>query len=413
MADQYVDRGRRRGRTPVFPGVMLAGLCLSAALPAGDWPRWRGSNFDGISTESGWRTQWPEAGPPRVWQASVGIGYSSVSVSGGKLYTMGNTDDVDAVYCFDAENGKALWKHTYACEAKDPNGYHGTRATPTVADGRVYSLSRHGHLFCLDGATGAVLWAKDFKKDYGAEVPRWGYSGSPLVEGNLLVTEVGGDGRSVVAFDKVTGVERWRAGNDTAAYSSIIPYLRDGERELAVLTALGIVGRSPADGAELWRHEWKTRYDVNAATPIVDQGRVFLSSGYGKGCGLIDFKSGVTRAVWENTNMRNHVGTCVLWEGHLYGFDERELKCLDLKTGEEKWAERKYGKGSILRAGNAWILYSDNGYVATAEVTPAGCRELSGFQVLKGKDTWAIPVLANGLLYCRSLEELVCLDVRQ
>ncbi len=393
--------------------VGLAALAWGSSAIAGDWPRWRGAAFDGISTESNWLKDWPASGPPRLWEASVGIGYSSVSVSDGKLYTMGNTEDVDSVYCLDAMTGKEIWRHEYPAKAKDPNGYHGTRVTPTVAGDHVYSLSRHGDLFCLNAATGKVAWSKKFQRDYGAEAPRWGFSGSPLVEGELLITEVGGDGRSVVAFDKATGREQWRAGNDSAAYSSIIPYERDGKRALAVFTAAGIVGRRVHDGGELWRYDWKTRYDVNAATPIVADGRVFVSSGYGKGCGLIDFEPGLPKAVWENKNMRNHVGTCILWNGHLYGFDERELKCLDLASGEEKWSERKYGKGSLLRAGDSWIVYSDRGYVAVANISPSGCQETAGFQVLKGKDTWAAPVLANGLLYCRSLADLVCLDLRR
>lgn len=379
---------------------------------AEDWPIWRGPAHDGISREADWQINWPADGPKQLWKAPVGIGYSSMSVSEGRVFTMGNTDDVDLVSAFDAVNGKALWVHKYDCEAKDPNKYHGTRVTPTVDGPRVYSLSRHGHFFCLEAASGKVVWSKNFGADYGAETPRWGFAGSPLVYGNLLITEVGGNGSSVVAFDKVTGREVWKAGSDKVAYSSIVPFGPKGKESLAVLSGAGIVGRSPADGAELWRAEWKTSYDVNAATPIVTDGRVFVSSGYGKGCALIDFSSGTTKTLWENKNMRNHVGTCVLVDGHLYGFDERELKCLDLATGEEKWSERKYGKGSLLLAGRHWIVYSDRGYLAVADITPEGCTELTGFQALEGKDTWAIPVLANGLLYCRNLDELACYDVR-
>jgi outer membrane protein assembly factor BamB len=365
---------------------------------AEDWPHWRGPAFDGISQETAWQANWPENGPKELWRAPVGVGYSSMSVSDGRVFTMGNKDDVDLVSAFDAVSGKALWVHKYDCEAKDPNGYHGTRVTPTVDGSRVYTLSRHGHLFCLEAASGKVVWSKNFKSDYGAEDPRWGFSGSPLVYGNLLITEVGGNGSSVVAFDKATGREVWKAGDDKVAYSSIVPFGPEGNQSLAVLSAAGIVGRSPKNGAELWRAAWETRYDVNAATPIVTEGKVFVSSGYGKGCALIGFSGGETKTLWENKNMKNHVGTCVLVDGHLYGFDERVLKCLDLATGEEKWSERKYGKGSLLLAGKHWILYSDRGYLAVADLSPSGCQELTGFQAMEGKDTWALPVLANGLL---------------
>jgi outer membrane protein assembly factor BamB len=401
-----------RSRLSAWQLGWLAAAWSAASLSAEDWPHWRGPHFNGVSTETNYRVHWPAGGPKVLWRVPVGVGYSSVSVSRGRLYTMGNTKDVDAVRCVDVTSGKVLWKHAYPCVAKDPNGYHGTRATPTVDGGRVFTLSRRGHFFALDAATGRVLWAKNFPRDYGAPVPTWGFSGSPLVQGRMVITEVGGRGTSVVAFDKATGREIWRSGSDKVAYSSIVPFVQRGQPCLAVLSADSISGRLTATGREIWRAPWKTKYDVNAATPIVVGTRVFVSSGYGKGCALFDFSTRPPRAVWRNKNMRNHVGTCVFWQGHLYGFDERVLKCLEWATGRELWKERKYGKGSLLKAGAHWIVYSDKGYVAVADLTPAGCRELSGFQVLKGKDTWAAPVLSDGLLFCRNLDTVACVDLR-
>ena len=389
----------------------VAWLVTSSAVLADDWPRWRGPNLDGISKESGWLAQWPADGPRQLWKASVGIGYSSMSVSQNRLFTLGNTNDKDSVYCLDAVTGKELWKHTYPCPAKDPQGYHGPRCTPTVDGDRVYSLSRHGHLFCLDATSGKVVWSKDFGKDYGAKPPMWGFAGSPLIEGNWLITEVGGNGSSVVAFDKRTGAEVWKAGADPVAYSSIVPFDHAGQRCLAVFSAAGIVGRSAKDGQELWRHPWKTSYDVNAATPVIHDGKVFISSGYNKGCALIELTSGGPKVIWQNKNMRNHVATCVLWKDHLYGFDEGELKCLEWATGTEKWADQNYGKGSLFLAGDKFIVYGDKGRVAVVEPSVEACKEIAGVQVLGGKDTWAVPVLANSRLYCRSQQDLVCLDV--
>ena len=404
-------------RTSPLRRSPIAALALGAvlgclAVQATDWPEWRGPGRTGISKEANWLGQWPAEGPKQLWKASVGIGLSSFSVSNGRLFTMGNTEENDTVYCFDAVTGKEVWKHTYPCSSKDPNGYPGPRCTPTVDGDRVYTLSRNGHFFCLEAATGKVVWSKDFTKDYGAKVPVWGFSGSPLIEGDWVITEVGGEGSSVVAFNKKDGKEAWKAGSDPVAYSSLVLFEHGGQRCLAVFNAAGIVGRSAKDGKELWRYPWKTSYDVNAATPIVADGKVFISSGYGKGCALVNFGAGEPKAVWENKKMRNHVASCVLKDGHLYGFDENQLKCIDLATGEEKWAERAYGKGSVLLAGDKYILFSDKGRVATAELTPTGCKEISGFQVLTGKDTWAIPVLANNRLYCRAGADLVALDVK-
>jgi outer membrane protein assembly factor BamB len=396
--------------------IVLSLAALAAAgslkLSANDWPRWRGPLGTGISAETGWRVQWPTEGPKVLWKAGLGVGWSSMSVSQGRVFTMGNTEDVDTVFCFDAATGKSVWKHTYPCTAKDPNGYPGPRCTPTVDGKRVYTLSRNGHFFCLDFDSGKVVWSKDFAKDYGAKPPTWGYAGSPLIEGDWVITEVGGAGSSLVAFNKTDGKEIWKAGDDGVAYSSIVAFDAKGQRCLAVFCAPAIVGRSAKDGQELWRYPWKTSYDVNAATPIVQDGKVFVSSGYGKGCVLLDIAGGAAKPVWEHKKMRNHVGSCILRDGHLYGFDENQLKCLEWATGNEKWAERTYGKGALTLAGDRFILFSDRGRVATAELTPAGCKEIAGFQVLEGKDTWAVPVLANGLLYCRAGNDLACLDVK-
>lgn len=379
---------------------------------AADWPRWRGPQFNGISPESDWRTQWPAGGPPVLWKAQVGIGYASLSVSQGRLYTMGNTEETDSIYCLDAATGRELWRHSYACSSKDPNGYPGPRCTPTVDGERVYAVSRQGHFFCLESATGKVIWSKDFPRDYGAKVPTWGFAGSPLIEGEAVIVEVGGAGTSVMAFDKRTGRELWRAGEDAIGYSSIVPFDHRGERSLAIFNAAGLVGRRAADGRELWRYPWKTSWDVNAATPLVADGKVFISSGYNKGCALLDLSGAEPRVVWEHRRMRNHVATCVLWQGHLYGFDENQLKCLDWTTGEEKWADRRYGKGSLVLAGSHLIVYSDRGRVAVVKPSPDELIEIASHQVLEGKDTWAVPVLANGRLYCRSMQDLVCLDLR-
>jgi outer membrane protein assembly factor BamB len=405
--------------------TFLAGLITSAwlsftviaNLDADDWPRWRGPKVNGISTEKEWSTTWPQEGPKKLWEAKVGIGYSTVSVSKGRLYTMGNTADQDSVYCLDANTGKEIWKYTYACKQKDPNGYHGTRGTPTVDGNRVYTVSREGHLFCLDADNGKVIWSKNYVTDFGAKIPQWGFALSPLVEGHLLMAEPGGKGASVVAFDKADGKIVWQSGDDRAAYSSPIAFTWKDERCVAVLHAPALVGYRVNDGKELWRYPWKTSYDVNATTPIIEGDKAFISTGYNTGCALIQFSEAPPKVLWQNKNMRNHVNSCVLWQGCIYGFDDDgEFRCLDFQTGEVKWKQKGYGKGSLMLAGDKFILYSDRGLVAVAEASPNGFKELSRFQALQataptGKDTWAAPVLANGKLYCRSMEDLVCLDV--
>jgi outer membrane protein assembly factor BamB len=397
-------------------GLLLAFVLSMFFIPiaqAADWPQWRGPDRDGISTESNWSVQWPSEGPPQLWQARVGQGYSSFAVSNGRLYTMGNINENDYVFCFDAATGVEIWKHSYPCSSRDPNGYHGARCTPTVDGNLVFTISREGHLFCLDAQTGQVNWAKNLRKDYRASPPKWGFSGSPLVEGNLLLVETGGRGASMVALDKFTGKEIWRNGSDAAGYSSPVAFSWAGERAVATFSARALVARRIRDGQELWRFPWRTSFDVNAATPIIKGDKAFISSGYNKGAALVDFSGRQPRAVWQSRNMRNHINSSVLYNGYLYGFDENDLKCLEFETGREVWSQRRFGKGSLIVADGKLIVYNDSGRLAVAEASPDGYREISGAQVLGGRSTWVAPVLSNGRIYCRSGETLVCLDVSE
>ncbi len=405
---------------PVLLAVGLS-LALAPATQALDWPQWRGPERNGVSAETGWSAAWPKDGLKTLWQAEVGAGYGSVAVSQGRLYVLGNTADQDSVYCLDAATGKEVWKHTYPCPAKDPNGYNGVRSTPTVAGNRVYTTSRQGQLFCLDAANGQVKWAKDFIRDYRAKPPTWGYALSPLVEGGLVVVEPGGPDAAVVALNRETGQLVWKSGSERASYSSPIAFDLKGERCVAVFSAAGAVGRRVKDGTELWRCPWKTSYDINAATPIVEGSKLFLSSGYNVGCAVYDLGVTPPRELWKNKNMRNHANSCVLWKGCLYGFDESTLKCLDFATGTVQWGEKKYGKGSLMVADGKLIIYSERGQLGLAEATPEGYKELAFVQALTvrssypggaAKQTWAVPVLANGRIYCRSQDDLVCLDAR-
>ena len=405
--------GQTFHRPALWSASLASLLCLQLSARAEDWPQWRGPNQDGISKETGWLEKWPADGPAKLWDASCGVGYGSFAVAKGRVYTLGNVQEKDTLYCFDAETGKARWAYEYPCASKDPNGYHGTRCTPTVEADRVYSVSRAGQLFCLDNTTATVKWAKDFKKDFGGVAPRWGFAGSPLIEKNWLLVEAGGtNGASVVAIDKVTGDIIWKNGSDAAGYATLIPFDLGGERCFAQFSADQLIARRMKNGSELWRLPWKTSYGVNAATPIIQGDEMFISSGYGYGCALLKMTQKDVKEVWRNKNMRNHVNSCVLVDGSLYGYDDSELKCLDWKTGEVKWATKDYGKGAVVVADGKLILYSQTGKLGLAEASPAGFKEICSFQALPGKDTWANPVLANGRLYVRSLDKMAVFDVK-
>jgi len=399
-------------RFSVLPAASIAAsiLCAFAVSPvaANDWPRWRGSEFNGISKETGWSASWPADGPKQLWKATVGIGFSSVAVSDGWLYTLGNQSGTETVYCLDASTGQERWKHSYPCPI-DPNLYEGgPNATPTVDGNVLYSFSRKGHLFALDAATGKVLWSKNVHDDLGAKIPEWGFSGSPLVEGQLLVINAGPAG---MGFDKSTGKVLWFSGKESAGYSSPVPFAQGSIRAVLLFSTKTLSAVNAETGALLWRHPWPTSYGVNAADPVLSGQRIFISSGYNEGCALLELDDKNVSVLWQNKNMRNHFNSSIALGGCVYGFDESELKCLDLRTGSVRWTERSLGKGSLIAADGKLIILCEKGQLVVANGASDAFKPIARAQVLGGK-CWTSPVLANGKIYCRNARgDLVCVEV--
>lgn len=388
---------------------LLALLALSTLTASGiDWPRWRGPDLNGISPEKGWQAQWPAAGPKQLWKAAVGTGFSSFSVSGGRVYTMGNAANTDRVFCLDANTGKVIWEHSYSCPLDPKNFEGGPCATPTVADGRVYTHSRKGDVFCLDEMKGTVVWSKNLNRELGLAIPTWGCAGSVLIEGNLAVLNMGSAG---VALDKQSGKVAWVSAKSVGAYATPVPLTIGQDRFLAILSRQSLEVVKPADGRAIWSYPWKTEYDVNAADPIVAGDKVFLSSGYNHGGVLLKVSAQGAAKVWENKNIRNHFNTCVLWQGYLYGPDDGGLRCIAFDTGELKWTCREFGKGSLMAADGKLVALSEKGELIIAQAAPAAFQPISRAQVLKGK-CWTMPVLSNGHIYCRNaVGDVVCVDV--
>ena len=224
-----------------------------------------------------------------------------MAVEAGRLYTMGNNDNTDVVFCLDAATGTEIWQHTYPQSLALRQFEGGPAGTPTVDGDKVYTLSHEGDLFCLAASDGKVLWRKNLPMDFDGSRPRWGYAGPPLVDGNLVIVDSGGVGASTVALDKATGALKWKAGDDGAGYSSPVAFNLAGSRCVAVFKADALVGLNAADGQELWRFPWKTAYDINAATPLVLSDKIFITSGNATGCALLQvspekrLRSGVTK----------------------------------------------------------------------------------------------------------------------
>jgi len=405
--------GSKWSRLAVAGAAVLA---LTRADAAGvDWYRWRGPDLNGISRETGWNANWPKDGPRKLWQAQIGVGFSSFAVSEGRVFTTGNADGKDTLFCFAADTGKVLWQHSYAHPLDDKYYEGGTSATPTVDGQAVYSLSKRGHLFCLNAADGKVVWSKNLAEETGAKVPTWGFASSPLVQDQLLVVNVGTAG---MALDKATGKVVWQTGADAAGYASAVPFVEDGRKRLAIFGAQFLFAVALEDGKEAWRHAWKTSYEVNAADPIIKGSTVFLSSSYGTGCALIEFANGQTKELWRNKQMRNHFNSCVLLDGHLYGTTGQSgqashLMCLEWNTGAVKWTERSVGLGALMAADGKLIVQAEKGELMIVKAQPSGFEAISRAQVLGGK-CWTTPVLSQGRIYSRNAAgNMVCLDVRK
>ena len=380
-------------------------LFIAAVAGAADWPTYRGPNLDGISAETGWN---PAAlnEVKVVWQAELGIGFSSVSVANGKAYAMGNINkNTDVVYCFDALTGKELWRHEYA-EPLEPKYYEGgTSATPTVHDGKVYTLSKSAKAFCLDAETGKVVWNKNLPY----KAPTWGFASSGLILDEKIIYNIGAAG---IALNKNDGQIIWKSDNSECGYATPVPFkAADGKTLIAIFGKNTLMAIDPADGKLQWSFPWKTENDVNAANPIINGDEVFISSGYNHGAALVKITEQPT-AVWENKNMRSQMSGPVLIGDYIYGIDQNQLACVEWKTGNQVWAERKVGNGSLSAAGDKLIVVSERGRLMIAEASPTGFKELSGADVLTTR-CWSMPVLANGYIYVRNSQgKLVCVDVR-
>ena len=381
----------------------------------GDWPQWRGPNRDGISKETGLLKQWPTGGPPLVWKATgAGGGYSSFSIVNGRLYTMGLRGDREYIIAFDVATGKEIWATAHGSAFRNDRG-DGPRGTPTVDGDRLYALGGSGDLSCLDTKTGRTIWTMNVLSKFGGSNTKWGISESPLVIGEKVLVNAGGPGASIVALKKTDGSLIWKSQSDEAGYSSAIPVEVGGVTQVVFFTGSRAVGLDLRDGRLLWEYSRPSNDVANVATPVARLNRVFISSDYGTGGGLVEIKAdGKAQEVYFTKDMRNHHSSTVLVGDYLYGFSSSILTAMRFDTGEIAWRDRSVGKGSLVFADGNLYCFSENGVVGLVEATPTAYREKGRFQIKQGSlPTWTHPVVAGGRLYLRDQDTIYAFDVKE
>jgi len=407
-------------RASVAPGK--AGTTNAGGAPS--WPQWRGPNRDDSSTETGLLKDWPAEGPKRLWlNEDAGLGYSGFAIADGVLYTLGLFGDEEKLLALDAATGKKVWATKTGGRLRN-NWGDGPRSTPTFAGGLVFALGGNGDLVCAEAKTGKKKWDKSLTKDLGGVIQNWGYTESPLVDGEHVIVTPGGPKGTVAALKIQNGAVAWQTKDLTepAQYASAIAIEDGGRRQYVQLVMNSFFGVSAKDGKLLWKVDYPGRTAV-IPTPIHKNGHVYVTAGYGVGCKMVKLGGSTPEPVYENKTMVNHHGGVILVGDHLYGYSEGGgWTCQDFKTGEEKWSERgKLRKGCIAYAdGMLYCVGEDGGDVVLIEASPEGWKEHGRFKLAAQSSQraaqgriWTHPVICGGRLYLRDQEFISCYDVRK
>ncbi|MFN0197064.1 MAG: PQQ-binding-like beta-propeller repeat protein [Planctomycetaceae bacterium] len=427
-----------RCRSWRFAIAIIGLLTSSSALPHGgtvcadDWPQWGGPERDLVWRETGIVEKFPKKGLlPRVWSTPISEGYSGPAVANGRVFITDRLTDknLERVFCLNAETGEIIWKHEYPCvyEVSYPAG---PRSTPVVDDGRVYTVGAMGDMFCFDEEKGDVLWQKNFRTDYGTTMPNWGMVASPLVDGDQLITLVGGPGSLVVSFDKATGMELWRALDDPEiGYAPPVIFTVEGVRHLIIWHPKAITSLNPDNGEQRWEVPYEVKVGLSIATPRLVGNRLFVASFY-NGPRMLEITSPTeAKIVWagksnsEDETDGLHPIMCIPWmnESHIYGVcSYGQLRCLDAQTGTRIWETTKAtGKGRwwnafIIPHEDRFFIHNEQGELIIANLTPEGYTEISRALLVKPTRAvsrrmtiWSHPAFAMKSVFARNDEEIV------
>ena len=416
------------GRAALVGLMFLTAASPSFAQPdagKGEWPQFLGPDRNGTSTETGLLTEWPADGPKVVWRVPGGVGMSGLAISRGRVVTLVQKEGKQWVLALDAPTGKPVWQTPVAPTYKNGMG-NGPRATPAISGTSVFIFTGEGILAALNFADGKPIWSHNVIEELHGKVAEYGMASSPLVVGNQVIVTAGVPGACVVAYDTKSGKQLWKSGDDPAGYSS--PALREiaGRKQIVAFTGASVSGLAPETGTILWSYPYETNFDCNIVTPLAFNDQVFISAGENHGAVLLSLKATgdqfSVREVWSSQGaksvLRNEWQTSILVDGHLYGFDNvgaagpvTHLTCINASTGERVWQKLRFGKGNLIAADGKLFISTMNGELVVARITPTAYEEVGRSQVLG--QTRQAPALANGLLYLRDDEEIVCVYVRQ
>ena len=419
--------------------VLLLGVRTSAI----DWPQWRGSGRDGVWQETGIVQKFDAPQLPICWRAKIAGGYSGPTVANGRVYVtdrLASPTQLERVHCFDALTGKRIWSYAYECKYERVERRDGPRASVTIDDGRAYSLGTMGHLFCFDAAKGDVLWSKNLSTKYRIKMPLWGIAASPLVENGLLIVQIGGqDDACLVAFDKATGKEKWRALNDSASYSAPILIEQAGKRVLVCWTRERVVGLDPLTGKLHWQHPFPpARIGQNIATPVLENNYLFVSSFFDGSLLLkVHSHSLAVEKVWQRKGPNEKktealhccISTPIIQGNYIYGVDSYgELRCLNLHTGDRIWEsldavpQDRWANIHMVRNQDKIWMFNERGELIISKLSPEGFHEISRAKLInptpgqlsiskRGGVCWSHPAFANKHVYIRNDEELICVNL--
>ncbi|MEM8953110.1 MAG: PQQ-binding-like beta-propeller repeat protein [Verrucomicrobiota bacterium] len=433
--------------------VCFVSVVLCACGYGKDWPEWRGEGRRGVWKEDGLVTSFEDGALKFLWRAPIGPGYNGPTVKGPRIYAMDRgldaqaNLDIERVICYDRETGEVLWEHQYLCRYQEIGYPLGPRGSVTVVGGRSYAMGAMGHLHCLDAATGEVIWRQDLAEEYEIAMPVWGLSSSPLVEGGLVIVNVGAasERASVVAFDRESGKEVWRQFDDRIGYTSPMVIVQGGRRVVVVWTGFRIAGLDVPTGEVLWEHETKpNRMPINVPDAALDEigERLFLSTFY-DGSRVLELGQGENLGiaeVWRRRGVserRTDALHCMisppyLYKGFVYGIDSYgELRCLDLATGDRIWESigevvptGRWSTVFMVRNGEHTWMFTERGELILARLSPEGYEEVSRAQLLEPTTSlrrrgerepvrvvWSHPAFANRCIYARNDHELVCVDL--